>query len=190
MSLLVLLGFVCVLGCSVQAICDEKYGVVVCDRFTKQTRIANMEKKILILLLVEWKTFLRRNSTVFHPLVCLSVSGSTSPGFNASVSSNQTVQNKCTVPRSSSIILVFTKQYALLNKMHTHTSLMTFNGIATMFLLVGGSMIRSGYQQLFWQLGTVTVDLSIGSKSARTCVSSFAITFTKVFTPPNCLCIK
>lgn len=44
MSLLVLLGFVCVLGCSVQAICDEKYGVVVCDRFTKQTRIANMEK--------------------------------------------------------------------------------------------------------------------------------------------------
>lgn len=44
MSLLVLLGFVCVLGCSVQAICDEKYGVVVCDRFTKQTRIANMDK--------------------------------------------------------------------------------------------------------------------------------------------------
>lgn len=44
MSLLVLLGFVCVLGCSVQAICEEKYGVVVCDRFTKQTRIANMEK--------------------------------------------------------------------------------------------------------------------------------------------------
>lgn len=40
----VLLGFVCVLGCSVQAICDEKYGVIVCDRFTKQTRIANMEK--------------------------------------------------------------------------------------------------------------------------------------------------
>lgn len=32
------------LGCSVQAICDEKYRVVVCDRFTKQTRIANMEK--------------------------------------------------------------------------------------------------------------------------------------------------
>lgn len=92
-----------------------------------------------------------------------------------------------THPQSYSVL---TKQYALLNKMHTHTSQMTFNGIATMFLLVDGSMIRSGYQQLLWQLGTVTVDLSIGSKSARTCVSSFAITFTKVFTPPNCLCIK
>lgn len=45
MSLLVLLGFVCVLGCSVQAICEEKYGVVVCDRFTKQTRIANMKNR-------------------------------------------------------------------------------------------------------------------------------------------------
>lgn len=50
MSLLVLLGFVCVLGCSVQAICDEKYGVVVCDRLTKQTRIANMEKNTRLIV--------------------------------------------------------------------------------------------------------------------------------------------
>lgn len=62
---------------------------------------------------------------------------------------------------------------------------MTFNGIDTMFLLVGGSIIRSGNLQLFWQFGTITEDLSIGWKSARTGVSSFAITFTKVFVLNN-----
>lgn len=70
--------------------------------------------------------------------------------------SNQIKQFRISVqflthPQSYSVL---TKQYALLNKMHTHTSQMTFNGIATMCLLVGGSMIRSGNLQLFWQLGT------------------------------------
>lgn len=106
--------------------------------------------------------------------------------------SNQIKQFRISVqflthPQSYSVL---TKQYALLSKMHTHTSQMTFNGIDTMFLLVGGSIIRSGNLQLFWQFWTVTEDLSIGWKSARTGVSSFAITFTKVFNPPNCLCIK
>lgn len=62
---------------------------------------------------------------------------------------------------------------------------MSFTGTATIYLLDGG---LNGMEWLFaalWQLGIVTVDLSIGWMSARTHVSSFTITLTKVFTSPK-----
>lgn len=87
------------------------------------------------------------------------------------------LKKKSKLSRAANKELGEPKQSSLLNKTHTHTSQMSFTGTATIYLPDGGLNGMAWLFAALWQLWIVTVDLSIGWMSARTCFSSFAITF-------------